>query len=847
MAENENSNPLKDLLNSNEETVYALEDTQTKVLSYLKLMVQRYAKSDTEALKRVVINTAKIAGDKSSEQAILKKLTDSMDTEEDQSTALKKIHSQIIQSNKNLTEIDKSVDETRSSAISNLSGRVDRFNGWISQTVDSVTNFDGSISEATKTISMKVPIIGGALGAIAGFVTKNVDVWQELSSVGVTFNGNLTQLSQQILESGLGYQRATKFLSQFSNVASATGSKYMLELQKQTRLLSAEFGRYGMTLDQVTEFTGSYLESQMALGTYQKLDAKQQAFATNEYIKQLHQLTQLTGKQIEEIDRARRANILSADTQSAIANILANEGPEAADNFRKSLETTSTFFAAMPGEVGPAMNDVINHFGKFGTIATSEFGRVAEIMGGDLSKNMTKLGDAMKSGDMDKVNSLMADMAVELTNLSDAQLKQLGSLERSGGESAQIAGEYLKMHAALQSSTLRDIKDGAEMQRVVAERMKQEKEQGGQTSNLISLGEKLNDIWTKFASAIGPRILDVVGTLADKLTTLINDPVFQGRMVEVFNQVTSWLSGLPEEVGPTLQLIKDTWNQWIPTITELFGKLAKGGQWLLDNWQVVAASFAALVSGKIIFSIISSFNMLRKGLSIFGNSLSGANGLLSKFGGATGGKAANMLSKGGNILSTGGKWLSRGLGLAGVALSLGENAYDVAKSAVTDEKMKGEDVGGLVGGVAGGLVGLLGGPVGAAIGASIGTAAGEWIGGFFDEEEKIAKPVPRKYSDTVEIKDLQLNNTPQNDSVSAIGKTNDGIKDLVSETTSTNVKLDQLINSSPSNLNNDLLNKIKSLLESQNNILMQQASINEQIAKSVKRSEPDNFSRPNTV
>jgi hypothetical protein len=77
-----------------------------------------------------------------------------------------------------------------------------------------------------------------------------------------------------------------------------------------------------------------------------------------------------------------------------------------------------------------------------------------------------------------------------------------------------------------------------------------------------------------------------------------------------------------------------------------------------------------------------------------------------------------------------------GASVAGGALMVGKDAFDIGSSLYKGESVKGADIGGVAGGVLGGVAGaFLGGPVGAAIGASLGNMAGEWVGSFFDKGE----------------------------------------------------------------------------------------------------------------
>ena len=146
------------------------------------------------------------------------------------------------------------------------------------------------------------------------------------------------------------------------------------------------------------------------------------------------------------------------------------------------------------------------------------------------------------------------------------------------------------------------------------------------------------------------------------------------------------------------------------------------------------SSLFAWITGKGAAAAATTTAATTAGSAATGAAATGAGvGLLAKaksYGGAFGNTLKALPSAG-----LAGKAIT-GASVAGGALMVGKDAFDIGSSLYKGESVKGADIGGVAGGVFGGVAGaFLGGPVGAALGASLGNMAGEWVGSFFDKDE----------------------------------------------------------------------------------------------------------------
>ena len=262
----------------------------------------------------------------------------------------------------------------------------------------------------------------------------------------------------------------------------------------------------------------------------------------------------------------------------------------------------------------------------------------------------------------------------------------------------------------------------------------------------------------------GTKNLLLLQNSTERLTATFNN--LAGTVLDVFSpQLTKLLEGFTK----LFDVLSTFTTSWL-------GHLS-------DNQKMSVMFGGALVAGAVAIKGVSMaigtmmlpFKMLGKIGAIGGAAEGAAVGM---------GGAGSMLATGGKLL---GKMALRGGG-ALTALSMGKDAYNIARDEVSGTKVKKEDIGGIAGGILGGVIGALGGPVGVVIGAGIGNKAGEYVGGLFDD---------KKANDTANVfTDLNAPKTPE-DSLTKIASTqadtNDTMMKYIQDLQSQNaMMLDQL-------------------------------------------------------
>ena len=149
-----------------------------------------------------------------------------------------------------------------------------------------------------------------ALGFTVGRLFSYADSFRTLNDVGMNFAStsesganSMVELARQASNANLSIDQFTKALSENTAVAIAIGTESFAQISKNVRTAAMQFGQYGMTIDELNEFTGDYLDMQRMNGILENMSQVERTKRSNEYLQSLTNLTRVTGlsrKQIAE-------------------------------------------------------------------------------------------------------------------------------------------------------------------------------------------------------------------------------------------------------------------------------------------------------------------------------------------------------------------------------------------------------------------------------------------------------------------------------------------------------------------------------------------------------------------
>ena len=246
--------------------------------------------------------------------------------------------------NKKNTSAVKGGTEAVKGFASTLGSAAGKLTGALTAAVGSVVNMGLVFTTNANTMGefvSTVPIIGGALGAVAGFFQDGADSFRELSSQGASFGNNLLELRQAAAAANLPLDTFSTMVMQNSYLLTkmggtiSEGAKRLGALSKSAR--EAGFLELGFTIGELTELTASYIEQQSRQGRLAARGSKAESDGLNAYLTQLDKLTRITGMSRKQAADQLLAQANDAQTQAMISRMSGDQ----AKQYQANLATLS--------------------------------------------------------------------------------------------------------------------------------------------------------------------------------------------------------------------------------------------------------------------------------------------------------------------------------------------------------------------------------------------------------------------------------------------------------------------------------------------------------------------------
>ena len=413
-----------------------------------------------------------------------------------------------------------------------------------------------------------------ALGFTVGRLFSYADSFRTLNDVGMNFAStseeganSMVELARQASNANLSIDQFTKALSENTAVAIAIGTESFAQISKNVRTAAMQFGQYGMTIDELNEFTGDYLDMQRMNGILENMSQVERTKRSNEYLQSLTNLTRVTGlsrKQIAESLKQQqqegtyRAYLLSLDEETR-------------RSVQQNAEAAMQVFASIPGgdQVGEAFGQILSGLPAAGT----EFGQqLARVGAHQEMAALEDLGRQVRNGQISRAEAQQRSMDILSSLKSNEQYRsQLMVMARSQDEGAKSFAGFI---GNLQGADLAMVRNQIS--------------QDGTTKAFNNMGE----IFNKF------------GTIFDQLISgILSDPTIGKAINDMFQAI----QGAGDGLANTLK--SDVIPKFIDGITNLvkgdtLSKLAEGFGNMIDKIMAFIGNIAtfdiktALFGGK---------------------------------------------------------------------------------------------------------------------------------------------------------------------------------------------------------------------------------------------------------
>ena len=198
-----------------------------------------------------------------------------------------------------------------------------------------ISNPITSMSDAISRGIDDIPILGTIAKELAGDFDAQRESFVQLAKTGASFNGSLARLNRAAAEATIPLPKFVDLIASNSETLGRLfgtvdrGIPQIAGLGARLRNLTEnEFAGFGLTLDDTSEFLGTFLELERSRGNIQNLTQAQLIAGTRNYTKQLITLSKLTGKSVDELDKQTKAAALDGKFRAAIAGM---EGKRATD------------------------------------------------------------------------------------------------------------------------------------------------------------------------------------------------------------------------------------------------------------------------------------------------------------------------------------------------------------------------------------------------------------------------------------------------------------------------------------------------------------------------------------
>ena len=248
----------------------------------------------------------------------------------------------------NIEAIEESTEslELFSEEVDDARTVLDVFAGGILSVAGAATGIIGNFSkelvmggDRMSDFSQHIPIVGSIITSVVQYFEQTVDVFRNLSEIGGAFGNDLSRMKLAAAESGMSLDMFAGFVAKnsermlFLGGTVTDGAEQFGRLTRDIRNSAEGFMQMGYTMESLNDFTAEYIALQARQNRLQGMTEGQLRSGTAEYLKQLDQLSKITGK-----SRKQLANQLSQQQAEAnIAAISADLRGEGLKNFQNNI------------------------------------------------------------------------------------------------------------------------------------------------------------------------------------------------------------------------------------------------------------------------------------------------------------------------------------------------------------------------------------------------------------------------------------------------------------------------------------------------------------------------------
>ena len=243
----------------------------------------------------------------------------------------------------------------------------------------------GFISGAAKMTSALMQAAGEIINQVGPMLTAELqrasDSYRAAGAVGALGAEGMSGLGKQAIQAGLSFSTFSKVAAAgaedltFAFGDSATGVKRFADASEAMQPFRRGLLALGVSAESQNELTAKYMKLQAMQGNIEGRSAASLAQGSKNYITQLTALSRLTGKSVDEQQKAMDEQMRNVRMAAAVADVQSRLGDDAAT----AMKNTTAAITSMAPNIGKGLQDALS--GNLGTQAAQEFQLAAGEMG----------------------------------------------------------------------------------------------------------------------------------------------------------------------------------------------------------------------------------------------------------------------------------------------------------------------------------------------------------------------------------------------------------------------------------------------------------------------------------
>jgi len=468
-----------------------------------------------------------------------------------------------------------------------------------------LANFDGKISKMLK--------------GLGGVIDFNIDTFKQMAFTGADFNKSYLEMRQAAHDARIPLLKFTDIISKNTSTLAALfgttrqGATAMRDMIREVQYMTVDqFSKFGLTIDETSEYLGTYLEMERVRGRTDKVTTAQAVAGTKAYTENLLELSRLTGESVDSINEQTKASM----REGRIAAHLATLGDK--------QRTEQTALIGVLGSVSPAM------------AAFAKDILVTGVPIEDLNKRLAGLNPAImdlftqyRQGTIDN-ETMFSKLRIEAGNLINMSgIKYAASVDATTAAALNMATPFIGLETTFGeiSKQMKETGDVVtsglvEMQTFTVDQLKTAFESQATALQKLTIasdsGIKMIDGTNKFLQNLSSSMTGPLGGGGTGLEVALDKGkrairVVSGPISAAWQAITSWVSKIGTGSTASVATDNDAFYGYKGTLGEtgqLFNNFGTGTNAVLHGNEAVVPKESAF--GKIL----SSINALRTGTTI---------------------------------------------------------------------------------------------------------------------------------------------------------------------------------------------------------------------------------------